>query len=330
MFILNTNGTDLKAVSSLHELMPSLVKGFDIVGVHDNNDFDYNPYSILHIDGDIDINKPDFPALFNKYPTISILEHGFKEEYKLLRIQKKYVQADKQYTIADLNDKIKVYNSTLKMSKKNEFLKERAACLEWRAYNTPNSKDISITPLHGTFFPYVDLKDKSSLNIYIQWKISSYMLIWEYNVLNKAKKYMDNLESNTSQPSAYKDCFEYWKNRQIVQNIEDPELFKQGTYIRDFTVDLDHLYTEICEDFLYVMLNIILAKTIINEVNINDYVGSSESEFDSKIKSIMNLHHQKYEEYYTCLNSIRISYIENYMSESNLKDFSRKIAADLL
>ncbi len=78
------------------------------------------------------------------------------------------------------------------MANKGEFLIEKAACLEWRSYNTPNAKDISITPLHGTYKPFVDLNDKSALNIYSLWKISSYMLIWEYNVLNKAKKYIDN------------------------------------------------------------------------------------------------------------------------------------------
>lgn len=78
------------------------------------------------------------------------------------------------------------------------------------------------------------------------------------------------------------------------------------------------------------MLNIILAKTIIEEVNINDCVDSSESGFDSKMKSIIHLHYKNSEEYYTCLNSIRMYYIQNYMSESDLKVFSKKIAAGKL
>jgi len=162
------NGISLIPVNTLNDLMHSIVKDFDPVGIHGPNDFDYNPLSIFHIDGEIDVNKPDFATLFDKYPTISILEKGFIDEFKLLRIPKNYIQADRRYIIADINCKIKEYNSSLIFPSKTDFLKEKAACLEWRSYNTPSYKDISITPLHGTDFPFVDLKDKSPLNIYTQ------------------------------------------------------------------------------------------------------------------------------------------------------------------
>lgn len=322
MYKINTHGIALTPVSSLNKVMPSILKNFDVVGIHDDKTKDYNPYSIFFIEGDLDINRPNYIDLFNKYPTIYIIENDLKREFKVLRIPKYFIQADKKYSLTEINDKIKINNSTIKMPNKSEFLMEKAAFIQWHGYNTPNAKDISITPLHGTGYPHINLKDKSPLNIFNLWKISSYMLIWEFNVLNRATKYMDNLSSNTSQPSAYKDSFEYWKNRQIIINMEHPLLFQEGFYIRDFTIDLDQLYTEMCEDFLYVMLNIILAKSIVDEININYYQGSLGSEFESKIKSIIYLHYQKYEEYYICLNSIRISNIENYISVSELKKFS--------
>jgi hypothetical protein len=237
----------------------------------------------------------------------------------LLRIPKNSIQADKNYPVAEFNHKIKIHNSTLKFPKKSEFLMEKAAFLEWRAYNTPNAKDVSISPLHGGFYPHIDFNDKSPLNIYNQWKVSSFMLILEYNILNSAKIYMDNLDFSPILPSHYKDSLEIWKNRQIEFNLENPDLFKQNTYIRDFSVDMDHLYVEICEDFLYVMLNILLAKRIVDEINIKEYIDIAESEFYSKLKSVILLHCEEYDEYYRCLNSIRISYIDNYVTESELK-----------
>jgi hypothetical protein len=58
--------------------MPSILKYFDVVGFHEDKTktYDFNPYSLFHLDGDLDINKPNYRNLFNKYPTISVLVWG--------------------------------------------------------------------------------------------------------------------------------------------------------------------------------------------------------------------------------------------------------------
>jgi len=60
--------------------------------------------------------------------------------------------------------------------------------------------------------------------------------------------------------------------------MELPEIFQDGFYVFDFTVDTN-LYLEMCEDLLYVMLNFILAKIIVSEININDCVNSPKFDY---------------------------------------------------
>ena len=91
----------------------------------------------------------------------------------------------------------------------------------------------------------------------------------------------------------------------------------------DFTIDKDHLYREICEDFLYVMLNIILAKTIIEKFNLNSV--NCDAEFYSNMESIIKVHYLNHEEGYICLNSIRKFVAENFMTEYHLKSFLREL-----
>jgi hypothetical protein len=54
--------------------------------------------------------------------------------------------------------------------------------------------------------------------------------------------------------------------------MELPEIFKDGFYVFYFTVDTI-LYLEMCKDLLYAMLNIMLAKRIVSEINKYDCVN---------------------------------------------------------
>jgi len=312
---------NLTYIKRLDSLIPSLLKISICPSFPKYMDLD--PHSLFFLDGDLDPNNRDSSDLKNKYPTVEVMEEFLSDQFNTLHTPKEYVEADKLYTIDELNKKIIKHNSTLKMPGKGEFLMEKAAFIKWHGYNTPTAKDVSITPLFGTFFPFVDLKDKSARSIYSQWKISSYMLIWEYNILNKAIKYMEELDSSISLPSVYRDCFQYWKNRQINLNLENPELFSLEIYLMDFTLDKDHLYREICEDFLYVMLNIILAKTIVENFNINSV--NNDAEFYSNMESIIKVHYLNHEEGYICLDSIRKYVAENYISEFHLKSILREL-----
>ena len=80
------NGVDLRPVSSLNKLMSKLLEGFDVAGVHGEMDFDFNPFSLFHIDGDFNINKDSYRNLYYKYPAIELLHVDLKNRYKMLRI----------------------------------------------------------------------------------------------------------------------------------------------------------------------------------------------------------------------------------------------------
>ena len=215
--------TNLTYIKNLDSLIPSLLKNSNSPCFPEYQDLD--PYSLFYMDGDLDPKNPNYSDLKDKYPTIEEIEWDSRHWFNAEDRPKIYVEADKPYTIDELNKKILNHNSTLKMPGKGEFLMEKAAFIKWRGYNTPTAEDVSITPLFGTDFSFVGLKDKSAKSIYNQWKISSYMVIWEYNILNKAIKYMEELDmhgNNISLPSVYRDCFQYWKNRQILMNLENP------------------------------------------------------------------------------------------------------------
>ena len=88
------------------------------------------------------------------------------------------------------------------------------------------------------------------------------------------------------------------------------------------------LYVEVCEDILYVMLNILLAVSIAENIKINNYIGKDE-EFNRKLKSIIQTHNDEYKIYYQCLDELRMHKIINCTSEHTLKHFSKRIAAGI-
>lgn len=191
----------------------------------------------------------------------------------------------------------------------NQYLLEKEAYLEWRGYNTPSLKDLNITPLFGTGFYDEILSNSDSLSssVYNQWKVASYYLIWEYNILKKALYYMDNVNSNLS--DEYKEAYLYWMNRQL-DFTDFKSMVENKEFIIDFTIDRDNLYREVCEDYLYVLLNILLANSILNSLDLKLSINNENLFFDL-LKSIIKLHYTEFKEAYICLNELRI-YSSNY------------------
>lgn len=152
------------------------------------------------------------------------------------------------------------------------------------------------------------------------------MLIIEYNFLKKALIYMNNKESKVL-PSEYKKCYDIWQIRQFfIHNLTSPTFskLKKGDtnlgcdYIPSFILKGTFMYREICEDFLYVTLNILLAKNILRDTKINKYINNEEL-FNINLKSILNKHHKKYKIEYDCLSKVREYTCYNFMSLNTLE-----------
>lgn len=105
----------------------------------------------------------------------------------------------------------------------------------------------------------------------------------------------------------------YWLDRQL--NIyfggEIITLFKHNNYVKDFTLKGENpMYREVLEDVLYVMLNLILAKKILE--------ASANTSIEDSIKS----HYEEYSEGYSYLKAIRMYNLNNYISTDLLKMIS--------
>lgn len=224
-------------------------------------------------------------------------------------------------SIKQYNSIIKNHNIKVNMPKLNEFLLEKQAYLEWRGYNTPSLNNLKITPLFGTGF-YTEISynsDSLPSSVYNQWKVASYLLILEYNILKKALYYMEN--ENLSLSGEYKESYFYWMNRQI--DFQGFKLESQR-FLIDYTIDRDSLYREVCEDYLYVLLNIILANSIINNSELKLSINNEKLFFDL-LKSIIKLHYDEYKKEYICLNELR-KFSSNYsLSVCQLKSIYNEV-----
>lgn len=246
---------------------------------------------------------------------------GKKIQEKIFISIEPYLVSVKEYNLI-----IKKHNKTINMPTFNEYLLEKKAFLEWRSFNTPSLKDLKITPLFGTGFYDEILNNSNSISssIYDQWKVALHYLIWEYNILKKALYYMDNENSNLSYE--YKEAYVFWMNRQL-EYIDLKYMIGNKAFIIDFTIDRDNLYREVCEDYLYVLLNILLANSVINNLDLKFSINNENLFFDL-LKSIINLHYEEFKSGYICLNELRI-YSSNYcLSVNQLKLFNKDITKE--
>lgn len=163
------------------------------------------------------------------------------------------------------------------------------------------------------------LENSSSISIYTEWKVSTFRLILEYNFLIKAWIYIHNKELRAL-PCEYKKCYDYWQTRQILFNNIESSLFSKlkrdkiefGSEYIPF-LDDESVYREITEDLLYVLLNILLARSVLNNININKYINNDEL-FNKKLEAILVKHYRKYKDEYNCLYKLREYICYNFMS----------------
>lgn len=217
-------------------------------------------------------------------------------------------------SIKEYNARVKEHNIRVNMPKLNEYKLEKESFLKWRGYNTPSLKDLSITPLFGTGFHGEIETNTDSLpsSVFNQWEVASHYLIFEYNLLKKALYYMNNINLNLSEE--YMEAYFYWMNRQLGF-IDFQKEVESKSFIIDFTIGRDNLYREVCEDYLYVLLNILLANSIINNLDLKLSIKNENLFFDI-LKSIIELHYTEFKKEYICLNELRI-YSSNYCLSVN-------------
>jgi hypothetical protein len=171
------------------------------------------------------------------------------------------------------------------------------------------------------------MDSKSPSDIYDQWKVSTFMLILEYNYLRKAWIYLNNKQSIVLS-NEFKESYDFWKKRQvIILNYNHNLLYINGkndlvglNYIPPLWLDGDSLNREISEDILYVLLNILLAKSILTNTKVNNYINNDKL-FFKELEFIISKHYKKYNVEYECLYDLRKYNCYNFMSLNELKQF---------
>jgi hypothetical protein len=131
----------------------------------------------------------------------------------------------------------------------------------------------------------------------------------ELDIILRALEYI-RLGYDSSKYPVLEESYVYWLDRQLHVYFEGDmdTLFKYNNYIKDYTLKGENpMYREVLEDVLYVMLNLILAKKILE--------ASANTSIEDSIKS----HYEEYSEGYSYLKAIRMYNLNNYISTDLLK-----------
>jgi hypothetical protein len=277
-----------------------------------------------------DYSKVIFKNLSQIYPKETVkLKDSLNDNIEMNKFLTSFKETDtKFYSIIEYDKKVIANNKTVILPKDNELLTEKENILTWIGYNTPTSTNFTVTPLLGTSFcEDIDpsLLDLSPLSLYRQWMISMYYLIWEYNIVIKVKSYLEEDNDKFLNNLEYIEAYCYWINRQtLIQGISSEDSFNKGQFIVNFSLDDENFYREICEDYVYITLNIILAKSILDNSNLNSNI-TNRDKFFLILRSILTDHMNKYKDQYKCLNLLRIYRLNNLCSVKSLKDLSKEI-----
>jgi hypothetical protein len=234
---------------------------------------------------------------------------GYKEAVKeYLSIREKLPQI----TLEAYFEIIKKHNAYLDMPKLNEYIKEKKAYIEWIDYNTPSPKNLTVTPLKGTVFGVRDDDNLDYDYFKSEWIKAYFFLCWELDILKNAKDYMSGLKKTDE----CKKDYWFWVNKQysLLQPLK-PKL-NSHIYLLDCYSDSKYAEREISQDIIYVTLNIILAKSIIENTKLNN-----NSNIDlSILKDIMLNHHKVYEKGYNTMNELRVFKANYETSIQSLKE----------
>nr|WDW20868.1 NADH dehydrogenase subunit 5 [Valsa mali var. pyri (nom. inval.)] len=314
-----TNGSDLGWLSSAsysnRKIIDNLKNTFDNSIKDRGLSLEKDNFYLLYS------KQIDKQNLLYKYPEILEIKKNLIEDFNIYCLElhllffAAFENGGKIFSsLVDIKNFIAKNNAGVIIPKESSFLEVKKFVLNWRNYNTPTFKDPTITPLVGTSFSDVSLSDKSPWSIYQQWVISLYMLTWEYNILNKVKLYLECKYDLYTDIDDIKDKDTiYWLNRQLKALTWSS---KGSRYIVDFYSNKIAFYREIYEDISYVMLNIILGKTIIDSSIMDEFRSSDE--FFIILTEIIREHYNEYREEYKYLDDLRRYSINHNCSATQL------------
>lgn len=240
----------------------------------------------------------------------------------------KFLNKDFERLSIQYLDIILRHNKKIILAHKSIHKKYVKSYIKWRSYNTPNTSSLQITPLHGTAFI------KYSDHIVDEWIISIYMLILEYNFIKKVLIYMTS-DKSIPLSDEYKKCYIYWQTRQNLLIENSFSLFSKlklnkgivdlgNTFVPLPTLDKECFLREVIEDFLYIALNILLAKSILENPQINKYLDNQELLF-KELAYIYKEHFLTYKAEYNYLYKIREYSAYNFVSLEELKFLHKKM-----
>ena len=258
------------------------------------------------------------------YPQIFVMNEGIEEglwcSYNFKNItDDMIVLGDKSYSRKELSNLILDHNKNLVMAGPNQYLLEKEKIIAWFAYNTPIMTNPTITPMTGTAVG----QDLSNAKVkYIEWIMASSYLLKEFNIWNKAKYYLENKNSEFSSVE-FKQAYYYYILRQFEINTPSRGLFYQKcAYIRDYNVN-DIIYRELCEDILFILLNLLLADKIIGSEALENSLDNNDKFFDN-LKGIIEDHYCQNRYGYECLKNLRWYTCNNHLSTYQIENLLKK------
>nr|YP_010743685.1 hypothetical protein QAZ32_mgp08 [Diaporthe sojae]WET30431.1 hypothetical protein [Diaporthe sojae] len=306
---LITYNRDTKILNNLLAKLLSTIKDKSLV-------LDQDVYSLLY-------NKEYFnkEALLNKYPALKSVEKILSDDFCDNRGEINLIfskEINLIFSLEKIKSIIQRHNSGITMPGKEALLTQKKACLDFIGYNTPTYVNSTITPLVGTNFPGIDLKDKTSSSIYKQWVIAVLMLTIEFNWLKETKFYLESKTDLAKDVLDIKDAkTQYWLNRQLnISSIQDLMDLPEGRYLLDYYSNKYIFYREVSEDFTYVLLNLILGLGIIGQFTSKSLTNNDE--FFSKLTQIIEIHYNNYNLEYQYLSQLRWLSINFIMSETDI------------
>ena len=179
---------------------------------------------------------------------------------------------------------INTYNNSLDYNKTNKHI---------IILNTIVDYDLRFEHAHylQTWMPNTDMY-KLTIAMYN-------MLLWENDVLDKIKFLCDNKDSPIRSDPKHVSCHNYWLNRQLPYNVLGT--LRLNIPIPDFT-DEATFYREVCEDLLWVKLQLLLVNTfIINYVPFD----SKSHDIECIMRELIGSNLLKFKEGYECLSELR-------------------------
>lgn len=311
------NGINIASIKILDKKLSLILSKY----ILENGDI--NVYAILHKNIKT-FNILDFKDLD------SLIEEKFPKIAHSIRFMDNYLKRlssditndkislqGKTYLKSELSNLIINHNKNLVIPASGDLLEEKEEVYAWYTYNTPIMDYLSITPMTGT--AYEGSSSYLGTN-YRSWIMASSYLLIEYNIWKKAMYYLENKNKITDFSSTqFKQAYDYLIVRNFfIFGVNNSYFEDKNKYIQDFTLD-NVIYRELCDDFLYILLNLLLANKIIGNIALENSLNNDNKYFDI-LKDIIKDHYAENKDGYSCLKSLRWYKINNYLSEYQIKE----------